>query len=69
MSLILFGYLQMAQINHSLNQNIETLFLATASDYSFLSSSVVKEIAKFQGIVDHLVPSCVAKALQEHFDN
>ena len=69
MSLILFGYLQMAQINHSLNQNIETLFLATASEYSFLSSSVVKEIAKFEGIVDHLVHSCVTKALKEHFDN
>jgi len=61
--------LQMAQINHSLNPDIETLFLATASEYSFLSSSVVKEVAKFGGSVDHLVPLAVAKALREHFNN
>ncbi len=58
--------LQMAQINHSLRPDIETLFLATASEYSFLSSSVVKEIARFGGSVEHLVPLSVAKALQEH---
>ncbi len=61
--------LQMAQINHSLNPDIETLFLATASEYSFLSSSVVKEVARFGGAVDHLVPLCVAKALQEHYQS
>jgi pantetheine-phosphate adenylyltransferase len=61
--------LQMAQINHSLNQDIETLFLATAIEYSFLSSSVVKEIARFGGCIDHLVPFVVAKALKEHFTN
>ncbi len=61
--------LQMAQINHSLNPDIETLFLATASEYSFLSSSVVKEVAKFGGSVKHLVPLCVAKALQEHYQS
>jgi pantetheine-phosphate adenylyltransferase len=61
--------LQMAQINYSLNQNIETLFLATASEYSFLSSSVVKEVAKFGGSVEHLVPLTVAKALREHYQS
>jgi len=59
--------LQMAQINHSLNPDIETLFWATASEYSFLSSSVVKEVAKFGGSVDHLVPLTVAKALREYY--
>jgi pantetheine-phosphate adenylyltransferase len=59
--------LQMAQINHSLNPGIETLFLATAIEYSFLSSSVVKEIARFGGSIDHFVPFVVAKALQKHY--
>ena len=57
----------MAQINHSLKPDIETLFLATASEYSFLSSSVVKEVARFGGSVDHLVPLGVAKALREYY--
>lgn len=61
--------LQMAQINHSLKPDIETLFLATASEYSFLSSSVVKEVARFGGSVDHLVPLGVAKALREHYQS
>ena len=61
--------LQMAQINHSLKPEIETLFLATASEYSFLSSSIVKEVARFGGSVEHLVPLGVAKALREHFNN
>jgi pantetheine-phosphate adenylyltransferase len=59
--------LQMAHINKTLSSELETLFLATASDYSFLSSSVVKEIARFGGNVDHLVPPHVALALRQHF--
>ncbi|NEP00528.1 MAG: pantetheine-phosphate adenylyltransferase [Symploca sp. SIO2E9] len=52
--------LQMAHTNHTLWHEIETVFLATSNEYSFLSSSVVKEIAKFGGSVDHLVPKQVA---------
>ncbi|MCX7596696.1 MAG: pantetheine-phosphate adenylyltransferase [Fischerella sp.] len=52
--------LQMAHINKTLSVDIETVFLATSNEYSFLSSSVVKEIAKFGGSVDHLVPPHVA---------
>ncbi|AOY83029.1 MULTISPECIES: pantetheine-phosphate adenylyltransferase [Moorena] len=52
--------LQMAHTNHTLWDEIETVFLATSNEYSFLSSSVVKEIAKFGGSVDHLVPQQVA---------
>lgn len=52
--------LQMAHTNKTLWDEIETVFLATSNEYSFLSSSVVKEIAKFGGSVDHLVPQHVA---------
>lgn len=48
--------LQMAHTNETLWDEIETVFLATSNEYSFLSSSVVKEIAKFGGCVAHLVP-------------
>jgi pantetheine-phosphate adenylyltransferase len=52
--------LQMAHTNQTLWDEIETVFLATSNEYSFLSSSVVKEIAKFGGSVNHLVPPQVA---------
>jgi len=52
--------LQMAHINKTLSDQIETVFLATSNEYSFLSSSVVKEIARFGGPIDHLVPQHVA---------
>lgn len=55
--------LQMAHTNKTLSTEIETVFLATSNEYSFLSSSLVKEIAKFGGSVDHLVPPHVAHDL------
>ena len=56
--------LQMAHTNKTLADDIETIFLATSTEYSFLSSSVVKEIAKFGGPIDHLVPATVAQEVQ-----
>ncbi len=52
--------LQMAHTNKTLSTQIETVFLATSNEYSFLSSSLVKEISKFGGSIDHLVPPHVA---------
>jgi len=52
--------LQMAHTNKTLSEDIETVFLATSNEHSFLSSSLVKEIAKFGGPIDHLVPPTVA---------
>ncbi|MDJ1184335.1 pantetheine-phosphate adenylyltransferase [Roseofilum casamattae] len=52
--------LQMAHTNKTLSDEIETVFLATSTEYGFLSSSLVKEIAKFGASVDHLVPHHVA---------
>ncbi len=53
--------LQMAHTNHTLWEGMETVFLATSNEYSFLSSSVVKEIARFGGSVEHLIPKSVAQ--------
>jgi pantetheine-phosphate adenylyltransferase len=53
--------LQMAHTNKTLAEDLETVFLATSTEYGFLSSSLVKEIAKFGGPVDHLVPQHVAR--------
>jgi pantetheine-phosphate adenylyltransferase len=60
--------LQIAHTNHSLAPGVETLFLATAVQHSFLSSSVVKEVARFGGDVAHLVPPGVAEDLTRLFN-
>lgn len=52
--------LQMAHTNKTLSDDIETVFLATSTEYGFLSSSLVKEIAKFGGPIGHLVPQHIA---------
>ena len=58
-----FDYeLQMAQMNHRLT-GLETLFVATNPEYSFLSSSLVKEVASFGGDVSGLVPDLVLERL------
>jgi pantetheine-phosphate adenylyltransferase len=60
-----FDYeLQMAQMNHSL-ADVETLFMATNPLYSFLSSSLVKEVATYGGDVSGLVPDVVSRRLTE----
>lgn len=60
-----FDYeLQMAQMNHRLT-GLETLFVATNPDYSFLSSSLVKEVASYGGDVAGLVPDVVLQRLHE----
>jgi pantetheine-phosphate adenylyltransferase len=58
-----FDYeLQMAQMNNRLT-GVETLFVATNPEYSFLSSSLVKEVAKYGGDVSGLVPETVLRRL------
>ena len=62
-----FDYeLQMAQMNHELS-GIDTFFISTSPQYSFLSSSLVREVAKFGGDVSSMVPPVVAKRLIERF--
>ncbi len=60
--------LQMAHTNKTLSTQIETVFLATSNEYSFLSSSVVKEIARFGGSVDHLVPPHIAPDIYQCYN-
>jgi pantetheine-phosphate adenylyltransferase len=57
----------MAHTNTTLSQDIETVFLATNKEYSFLSSSTVKEIAQFGGPISHLVPENVAKDIYLYY--
>ena len=61
--------LQIAHTNRSLAEDLETVFLATSTRNSFLSSSVVKEVARFGGPVDHMVPKEVAKDLNRLFNS
>ena len=48
---------QMALMNNKLDPEVETLFMMTSAQYSYLSSSAVKQVAKFGGCVEGLVPS------------
>lgn len=64
-----FDYeLQMAQMNQRLS-GIDTFFLSTSPQYSFLSSSLVREVARFGGDVSSMVPKTVLARLQERFAN
>jgi pantetheine-phosphate adenylyltransferase len=60
--------LQLAHTNKTLAPHLETFFLATAVHHSFLSSSVVKEVARFGGDVSHMVPRGVAEDLVTFFN-
>jgi pantetheine-phosphate adenylyltransferase len=56
--------LQMAHMNHRLAPEIDTVFFMTALEYGYLSSSLVKEIARFGGDVGAMVPPSVAARLR-----
>ena len=58
--------IQMAQMNHALS-GVETLFMTTSPSWSFLSSSLVKEVARYGGDVGGLVPPVVSERLRERF--
>lgn len=58
---------QMARMNKKLAPGVETLFMMTANEYSYLSSSLVKEVARFGGCVAQLVPEAVAARLKEKY--
>ena len=57
--------LQMSQTNHKLEPNVETMFLTTSIEYSYLSSTTVKEIAAFGGDLTQFVPEAVAVELRK----
>ncbi|MBF7082363.1 pantetheine-phosphate adenylyltransferase [Desulfallas sp. Bu1-1] len=59
----------MALTNKKLQTSVETVFLMTRAEYSFISSSAVKEVASFGGCVKDMVPPVVAERLREKFKN
>jgi pantetheine-phosphate adenylyltransferase len=64
-----FDYeLQMAQMNRGLT-GVDTLFMPTAPAFSYVSSSLVKQVASYSGDVDGLLPDVVAAALREKIKN
>lgn len=56
---------EMNQLNRTISPEIETVFLMSSPQHSFISSSGIKELAQFGGKVDEMVPSHVAVRLQE----
>ncbi|MGZ4161599.1 MAG: pantetheine-phosphate adenylyltransferase, partial [Neobacillus sp.] len=59
--------MQITSMNRVLNDEIETFFIMTNNQYSFLSSSIVKEVAKYNGDISSLIPPVVEKALHKKF--
>lgn len=60
--------MQITSMNRVLNEDIETFFIMTNNQYSFLSSSIVKEVAKYNGNISTLVPPIVEKELEKKFN-
>lgn len=60
--------LQITSMNRRLAKDIETFFMMTNNQYSFLSSSIVKEVAKYNGVVKGLVPDVVETALKKKYN-
>lgn len=58
---------QLAQMNRSISQQVETLFMMTSTQNAYLSSSIVKEVAAHGGDIDKFVPLLVADALRTKF--
>lgn len=58
--------MQMAQMNNSIYDEIETIFLVPKSKYNFISSSIVKEVSKLGGDINKFVTPIVSKYLVEH---
>lgn len=59
--------LQMAHVNRRLDMDIETVFMMPSEEYSYLTSSIVREVVSFGGSVKGLVPEEVEEALKEKF--
>lgn len=59
--------LQMSQTNRIVSDDIDTIFLNTNLKYAYLSSSVVKEIAKYGGDISKFVPECIIEKVKEKY--
>lgn len=61
--------MKITSMNRLLDNKVETFFIMTRNQYSFLSSSIVKEVAKYDGDISELVPEVVAKAMKDKFSS
>lgn len=61
--------MQITSMNRFLDEQIETFFIMTKNQYSFLSSSIVKEVSQYGGDIHGLVPDIVEVALKEKFNS
>lgn len=61
--------MQIAQTNHSIEPEIDTMFFTTSLEYAFLSSTIAKEVAYYGSDVSKLVPPIVAEAFQKKYDH
>ncbi len=59
--------LQIAQTNHKLYEKVDTVFLTTSVEYSYLSSSSVKEIASYGGDIKQFVPECIVQSIYDKY--
>lgn len=59
---------QMSTMNKRLAEDVETVYMMAGEEYSFLSSSIVKEVRQFGGDIEDLVPEVVAEQLSRRFD-
>ena len=60
---------QMALTNRRLNRKVESVMLIANANYTYLSSSTVKEVARYGGDISFMVPSCVEKRMKEKHEN
>ncbi|KIH71121.1 pantetheine-phosphate adenylyltransferase [Salinicoccus roseus] len=60
--------MQLTSMNRKLNSSIETIYMMTNNNYSFISSSIVKEVAKYGGKIEDVVPPLVEEALKRKFN-
>ena len=59
--------LQIAQMNHTINEKVDTIFLTTSLEYAYLSSTIVKEVASYGGDISKFVPKLVEDKCLDRF--
>ena len=58
---------QMSLTNNKLNPNVETLFMTTKSENMYLSSSIVREVARYGGSIEDMVPATIVNKIYKKF--
>lgn len=61
--------MQIAQTNHSIDPEIDTMFFTTSLEYAFLSSTIAREVAYYGSDVSKLVPPVVMEAFKKKYDH